>query len=97
MKKYGLAFLAGLAVTAGAAGGGYWYGQKHAAPAVTTASTDPAAPGAAPAGERKPLYYRNPMGLPDTSPVPKKDWRSEERRVGKECVSTWRSRWSPYH
>src|SRR3546814_13013980 len=23
--------------------------------------------------------------------------RSEERRVGKECVSTGRSRWSPYH
>src|SRR3546814_7074027 len=29
------------------------------------------------------------MGLPDQ--------RSEERRVGKECVSTCRSRWSPYH
>src|SRR3546814_17122033 len=28
-------------------------------------------------------------------PVP--DGRSEERRVGKECVSTCRSRWSPYH
>lgn len=25
-------------------------------------------------GNRKVLYYRNPMGLPDTSPVPKKDW-----------------------
>src|SRR3546814_12350631 len=26
------------------------------------------------------------------------EWgRSEERRVGKECVSTCRSRWSPYH
>src|SRR3546814_16886723 len=25
------------------------------------------------------------------------DLRSEERRVGKECVSTCRSRWSPYH
>src|SRR3546814_2632662 len=25
------------------------------------------------------------------------DARSEERRVGKECVSTCRSRWSPYH
>src|SRR3546814_10078630 len=25
------------------------------------------------------------------------DIRSEERRVGKECVSTCRSRWSPYH
>src|SRR3546814_18328693 len=26
-----------------------------------------------------------------------RDIRSEERRVGKECVSTCRSRWSPYH
>src|SRR3546814_3808865 len=26
-----------------------------------------------------------------------KNTRSEERRVGKECVSTCRSRWSPYH
>src|SRR3546814_11646699 len=26
-----------------------------------------------------------------------KRYRSEERRVGKECVSTCRSRWSPYH
>src|SRR3546814_8758956 len=26
-----------------------------------------------------------------------KDCRSEERRVGKVCVSTCRSRWSPYH
>src|SRR3546814_17206007 len=25
------------------------------------------------------------------------DGRSEERRVGKECVSTCRSRWSPHH
>src|SRR3546814_3100472 len=29
-------------------------------------------------------------------PLPRCD-RSEERRVGKECVSTCRSRWSPYH
>src|SRR3546814_16684090 len=30
-----------------------------------------------------------------TSKTP--DERSEERRVGKECVRTCRSRWSPYH
>src|SRR3546814_19436393 len=35
-------------------------------------------------------------------PKARRDWavitiRSEERRVGKECVSTCRSRWSPYH
>src|SRR3546814_18833924 len=29
--------------------------------------------------------------------LPDRDVRSEERRVGKECVSTCRSRWSPYH
>src|SRR3546814_14178743 len=30
--------------------------------------------------------------------APKPEYsRSEERRVGKECVSTCRSRWSPYH
>src|SRR3546814_7009644 len=27
----------------------------------------------------------------------RREWRSEERRVGKECVSTCRSRWSTYH
>src|SRR3546814_13508805 len=28
---------------------------------------------------------------------PPRAMRSEERRVGKECVRTCRSRWSPYH
>ena len=39
-------------------------------------SFDPEAKKASPAasGPRKILYYRNPMGLADTSPVPKKDW-----------------------
>src|SRR3546814_10622045 len=32
------------------------------------------------------------IGLKDVTLI-----RSEERRVGKECVSTCRSRWSPYH
>src|SRR3546814_1779019 len=31
------------------------------------------------------------------SPVLLSPKRSEERRVGKACVSTCRSRWSPYH
>src|SRR3546814_15620647 len=39
---------------------------------------------------------------PVTSTVPTttlcfRQMRSEERRVGKECVSTCRSWWSPYH
>src|SRR3546814_8218566 len=36
-------------------------------------------------------------GSPDGSRRPTRASRSEERRVGKECVSTCRSRWSPYH
>src|SRR3546814_7936496 len=32
-----------------------------------------------------------------TDPAHGRQCRSEERRVGKECVSTCRSRWSPYH
>src|SRR3546814_779100 len=35
--------------------------------------------------------------LIDLNPAGRKQTRSEERRVGKECVSTCRSRWSPYH
>src|SRR3546814_14730879 len=34
---------------------------------------------------------------PHTGVNPDEVVRSEERRVGKECVSTCRSRWSPYH
>src|SRR3546814_4723138 len=36
--------------------------------------------------------------IPDSIPSATRQqrWRSEERRVGKECVSTCRSRWSPY-
>src|SRR3546814_2023151 len=36
-------------------------------------------------------------GLDRLSPETRSAVRSEERRVGKECVSTCRSRWSPYH
>src|SRR3546814_19061977 len=35
--------------------------------------------------------------LPEEVIAKKKHGRSEERRVGKECVSPCRSRWSPYH
>src|SRR3546814_14895425 len=34
---------------------------------------------------------------PDADILVNNAGRSEERRVGKGCVSTWRSRWSPYH
>src|SRR3546814_11084599 len=37
------------------------------------------------------------FGNHDRTSAPFGPRRSEERRVGKECVSTCRSRWSPYH
>jgi len=49
------------------AGSGYWLGSQYGA---STVASDAAG---ADKAEPKILYYRNPMGLPDTSPVPKKD------------------------
>ena len=46
---------------------GWWVG-RTTAPDTALLEGAPAAP-----AERQVLYYRNPMGLPDTSPVPKKD------------------------
>ncbi|MDP3482655.1 MAG: efflux RND transporter periplasmic adaptor subunit [Sulfuricella sp.] len=61
------------AVVATALGAGYWLGTKgtfgHAAAPATQVAT-----GTEPTKkERKILFYRNPMGLPDTSQSPKKD------------------------
>jgi Cu(I)/Ag(I) efflux system membrane fusion protein len=68
---------AGVSLTVAAAlAVGYLVGRMGITPPATeTAVTAAAAPAASEAkpGERKVLYYRNPMGLPDTSPVPKKD------------------------
>src|SRR3546814_4397958 len=38
-----------------------------------------------------------PLGILARTEVRLVEHRSEERRVGKACVSTCRSRWSPYH
>ena len=62
-----IALVAALALAAGA----YWLGTRHAGGSVASPSAASPASDAKPA--RKLLYYRNPMGLPDTSPVPKKD------------------------
>jgi len=56
-----------IVVAAVAAGAGYWWGVNE--PTQAGAAREQAGAKAA----RKILYYRNPMGLPDTSPVPKKD------------------------
>jgi Cu(I)/Ag(I) efflux system membrane fusion protein len=65
MKRGGWV-IGAIAVAALAAGGGYWLGLRGE-PAVQTPA------GAAGKAEHRLLYYRNPMGLADTSPVPKKD------------------------
>src|SRR3546814_15753136 len=43
------------------------------------------------------LYATTTVGLPVAARHTATALRSEERRVGKECVSTIRSRWSPDH
>ncbi|HMA08938.1 MAG TPA: efflux RND transporter periplasmic adaptor subunit, partial [Ramlibacter sp.] len=73
MKSSNLLFALVLAGVVGA--GGYWLGARHPAGSDTaSASAGSGATAAAPAAKpRKLLYYRNPMGLADTSPTPKKD------------------------
>ncbi|CAI07325.1 cation efflux system transmembrane protein [Aromatoleum aromaticum EbN1] len=57
-----------------ALGAGYWAGSRSDhAPAPGSTATAAENTAAAAGGERQILYYRNPMGLPDTSPAPKKD------------------------
>ena len=63
MKNISVIIVAVLALL-GVAAGGYWLGTRSAAPSSEAVAAK---------AERKLLYYRNPMGLPDTSPVPKKD------------------------
>jgi RND family efflux transporter MFP subunit len=67
--------LIGVLVLAAAVGaGGYWLGARRQAASDTASATPPSTAGApAAAKPRKLLYYRNPMGLADTSPTPKKD------------------------
>lgn len=62
-------FVVVVLVVAIAGGAGYWAGGQAKVGVGETASVDAAA---APGG-KKLLYFRNPMGLPDTSPTPKKD------------------------
>ena len=60
-----------IVVLAAVGGGSYWLGGRAASPAGERVTSGPAATSAPQA--RKLLHYRNPMGLADTSPTPKKD------------------------
>src|SRR3954451_10767232 len=52
---------------------GYWWGNTRSGPSPAVTS-EPRVPSALSTTKKgKILYYRNPMGYPDTSPVPKKD------------------------
>lgn len=66
------AILAALVAAVLAAGAGYWFGQQRVGAGNTAIVAAPTAAEAA-VKPKKLLYYRNPMGLADTSPVPKKD------------------------
>lgn len=76
--KTGTVWVIGAVLAALAGAGGYYAGQRGhgesgaTSAMATTAGTDNTG-GAAAKPEKKLLYYRNPMGLPDTSPTPKKD------------------------
>ena len=69
MKRGAISFIV-LVLIGAALAAGYWWGSRKVEQAVT-AGTSNADIAKKPA--RKLLYYRNPMGLPDTSPTPKKD------------------------
>ncbi len=72
MKSMGKVF-SGIIVLFAVGVAGYWFGVRatHAPGTATAAAPDKAE--LKDGTERTILYYRNPMGLPDTSPVPKKD------------------------
>lgn len=57
---------------AGVVGGRWWEARQNAGAGATSQASATGPVASAPA-QRKILYYRNPMGLPDTSPTPKKD------------------------
>ena len=65
--------LLAIAVLGAVGAGSYWLGTRSAAPAHDGAAASTTAAAASATPQRKLLYYRNPMGLADTSPTPKKD------------------------
>ena len=65
------------------------------APGRPATATD-TLPRAVPLGEDT-MWPLQPEPAPKPEGTPRVEPRSEERRVGKECVQPCRSRWSPYH
>ncbi|HEU0219727.1 MAG TPA: efflux RND transporter periplasmic adaptor subunit [Gallionella sp.] len=74
MKQVNAMVVVVLVVAAVATGIGYWWGGQRIEDRGSKAAVQPA---------RKILYYRNPMGLPDISTVPKKD------RMGMDYVPVY--------
>ncbi len=73
MKRSAISFIV-LVLIAAALAAGYWWGSRKDEGGRMTAETTGASDAdTAKKPARKILYYRNPMGLPDTSPTPKKD------------------------
>jgi len=71
-RGFAIAFVAALAGTAAGAGTVLWLNGAQPSTASTASSSSEAPAPTGPCGG-KVKYYRNPMGAPDTSPVPKKD------------------------
>ena len=68
--KLAIKSIAFVALAATLLGAGYWWGATRPSTSAANVSSAVSADGKP---DRKVLYYRNPMGLADTSPVPKKD------------------------
>ncbi len=68
MKNGPLFIVIAVGLTIGGFAGGYQFARQKTDAVTANATVTPEN------GQKsKLLYYRNPMGLPDTSPVPKKD------------------------
>jgi len=96
MKRSGIWVALTLTSIAVAAGGGYWWGLKQAGQPSAEMSTGSSASTTSAPAARKILYYRNPMGLSDTSLKPKQDsmgmdyipvYEGEEMQSGQVKIS----------
>lgn len=96
MKRSGIWVALTLTGIAVAAGGGYWWGLKQAGWSSAEMSAGTSASTTSAPAARKILYYRNPMGLSDTSLKPKQDsmgmdyipvYEGEEMQSGQVKIS----------